>query len=42
MDATREIVSAIAAQDRRVRLLDKPGRIVAHGLNAALARRAAT
>jgi hypothetical protein len=36
-DATREIVRAIAAQDPRVRLLDNPGRIVAHGLNVALA-----
>jgi glycosyltransferase involved in cell wall biosynthesis len=36
MDATREIVLRIAAEDARVRLVDNPGRTRASALNAAL------
>ena len=36
-DRTREIVSAIAARDARVRLIDNPGRMQAAGLNRAIA-----
>jgi succinoglycan biosynthesis protein ExoA len=34
-DATREIVREIAARDRRVRLIDNPGRLQSVGLNLA-------
>lgn len=36
-DRTRDIVSAIAARDTRVRLIDNPGRLQASGLNLAIA-----
>lgn len=36
-DRTREIVSALAAEDPRVRLLDNPRRTASSGLNVALA-----
>jgi glycosyltransferase involved in cell wall biosynthesis len=35
-DGTREILSSVAAEDPRVRVLDNPGRIQATGLNAIL------
>jgi len=35
-DRTREIVTAIAGQDSRVRLIDNPGRMQAAGLNLAI------
>ena len=37
-DRTREIVQRYADRDRRVRLVDNPGRIVPTGLNAAVSR----
>lgn len=36
-DGTREILEEIAAGDPRVRVLDNPDRLTAHGLNVALA-----
>jgi glycosyltransferase involved in cell wall biosynthesis len=36
-DGTRAIVEGIAAADRRVRLIDNPGRIVPTGMNRAIA-----
>ena len=41
-DRTRDIVSAIAAGDSRVRLIANPGRLQAAGLNLAIASSAAT
>src|SRR5579863_184080 len=35
-DGTRDIVSAVAARDPRVRLIDNPGRLQAAGLNRAI------
>ena len=35
-DRTREVVAGLAAADRRVRLVDNPGRITSLGLNAAI------
>jgi succinoglycan biosynthesis protein ExoA len=35
-DGTRDIVSAVAARDLRVRLIDNPGRLQAAGLNRAI------
>src|SRR5438874_13162003 len=35
-DGTREILQQYARSDRRVRVVDNPGRIVSTGLNAAL------
>jgi succinoglycan biosynthesis protein ExoA len=35
-DGTREILSRLAAEDPRLKLIDNPGRIVSTGLNAAL------
>jgi succinoglycan biosynthesis protein ExoA len=36
-DRTRDIVSAVAARDPRIRLIDNPGRLQAAGLNLAIA-----
>ncbi len=38
MDATREILSRLAAEDRRIQLLDNPARIQAAGLNECIRR----
>ena len=35
-DGTREIVEKLAAEDRRLRVIDNPGRIVSTGLNAGI------
>jgi cellulose synthase/poly-beta-1,6-N-acetylglucosamine synthase-like glycosyltransferase len=38
MDATREILARLAAEDARIRLIDNPGRIQATGLNECIRR----
>src|SRR5260370_723902 len=38
LDATREILGRLAAQDPRIRLIDNPGRIQATGLNECIRR----
>jgi cellulose synthase/poly-beta-1,6-N-acetylglucosamine synthase-like glycosyltransferase len=38
MDATREILSRLAAEDARIRLIDNPARIQAAGLNECIRR----
>src|SRR5689334_22833973 len=37
-DGTREIVVRVAASDRRVALVDNPGRLQSAGMNAAIRR----